>query len=121
VSHVCVDECHHPEGRNRGRLLPVPVVRRDLEHCPLRLAWASANVTEHTARSVVDETIMNAQRDRRDEREQRPAFCPYCHSKAVGTHAKVITASTFWHCQACGQGWTVAPQATGRRPFGSSF
>jgi ribosomal protein L37AE/L43A len=36
---------------------------------------------------------------------QRPAECPFCQSKAVGTLAKVITASTYWRCQACGEMW----------------
>jgi ribosomal protein L37AE/L43A len=36
---------------------------------------------------------------------QRPAACPFCESKAVGTLAKVITASTYWRCQACGEMW----------------
>ena len=46
--------------------------------------------------------------DRRKERELRPECCPFCRSKAVGTHAKVITTSTYWHCQACGEGWTIS-------------
>ena len=36
---------------------------------------------------------------------QRPEACPFCESKAVGTLAKVITASTYWRCQACGEMW----------------
>lgn len=36
---------------------------------------------------------------------QRPEACPFCASKAVGTLAKVITASTYWSCQACGEMW----------------
>lgn len=51
---------------------------------------------------------MMAPPDRRKERELRPECCPSCRSKAVGTHAKVITPTTFWHCQACGEGFTMA-------------
>ena len=36
---------------------------------------------------------------------QRPEACPFCQSKAVGTLAKVITDSTYWRCQACGEMW----------------
>jgi transposase-like protein len=36
---------------------------------------------------------------------QRPEVCPFCQSKAVGTLAKVITASTYWRCQSCGEMW----------------
>ena len=36
---------------------------------------------------------------------QRPEACPFCQSKAVGTLAKVITASTYWRCQSCGEMW----------------
>jgi transposase-like protein len=35
----------------------------------------------------------------------RPEACPFCQSKAVGTLAKVITASTYWRCQSCGEMW----------------
>ena len=35
----------------------------------------------------------------------RPDACPFCHSKAIGTLAKVITARTYWRCQACGEVW----------------
>lgn len=56
--------------------------------------------------------------DRRKERELRPEFCPFCRSKAVGTHAKVITPSTYWHCQACGEGWAISQLggSSSRRP-----
>ena len=36
---------------------------------------------------------------------QRPETCPFCQSKAVGTLAKEITASTYWRCQSCGEMW----------------
>jgi ribosomal protein L37AE/L43A len=36
---------------------------------------------------------------------QPPERCPFCESKAVGTLAKVITESTYWRCQACGEMW----------------
>jgi ribosomal protein L37AE/L43A len=40
-----------------------------------------------------------------DENVQRPDVCPFCRSKAVGTLAKVITISTYWRCQSCGEMW----------------
>jgi ribosomal protein L37AE/L43A len=39
---------------------------------------------------------------------RRPAACPFCQSKAVGTLAKEITAATYWRCQACGELWNTA-------------
>jgi len=45
------------------------------------------------------------------EPPQRPAACPSCGSKAVGTLAKVITIDTAWRCQACGEVWKVAKPA----------
>ena len=40
-----------------------------------------------------------------EETVQRPEVCPFCTSKAVGTLAKVITASTYWRCQSGGEMW----------------
>jgi ribosomal protein L37AE/L43A len=37
-----------------------------------------------------------------------PEACPFCHSKAVETVAKVITPSTYWRCQTCGEIWHPA-------------
>ncbi len=42
---------------------------------------------------------------------QRPEACPFCGSKAIGTLAKEVTSSTFWRCQACGEGW-IAREST---------
>jgi len=39
------------------------------------------------------------------ESVQPPEACPFCASKAVGTLAKVIDASTYFRCQACGEMW----------------
>jgi ribosomal protein L37AE/L43A len=43
-----------------------------------------------------------------EEQVRRPDHCPFCHSKAVGTHAKQVTAATYWYCQACSKMWNVA-------------
>jgi ribosomal protein L37AE/L43A len=43
----------------------------------------------------------------REEPVRRPDSCPFCQSGAVGTLAKVITASTYWRCQACGEVWNL--------------
>jgi hypothetical protein len=37
-------------------------------------------------------------------------------SKAVGTLAKVITASTYWRCQACGEMWNPERHERTTRP-----
>ena len=47
---------------------------------------------------------------------QRPEACPFCQSKAVGTLAKVITASTYWRCQACGEMWNPERHEKTTRP-----
>lgn len=49
------------------------------------------------------------------EPAQRPAACPACGSKAVGTLAKMITLDTAWRCQACGEVWKVAKRPTSSR------
>jgi hypothetical protein len=51
--------------------------------------------------------FMNRLSDR-EEPIRRPDSCPFCHSKAVGTLAKEVTAATYWRCQACGEVWNVA-------------
>ena len=54
---------------------------------------------------------------------QRPEACPFCESKAVGTLAKVITASTYWRCQSCGEMWNPQRLERGSAPLrrGSSW
>ena len=44
----------------------------------------------------------------RSDSEPRPAACPFCGSKGIGTLAKVITDRTYWRCQACGEVWNMA-------------
>ena len=45
---------------------------------------------------------------------QRPEACPFCQSKAVGTIAKVVTPSTYWRCQGCGEIWNPSRLDTAR-------
>ena len=47
----------------------------------------------------------------------RPDACPFCQSKAVGTLAKVITPSTYWRCQACGEIWNPARLESSRYAY----
>jgi ribosomal protein L37AE/L43A len=47
---------------------------------------------------------------------RRPEACPFCQSKAVGTIAKEITASTYWRCQGCGEIWNPARLVDMRQP-----
>ena len=37
----------------------------------------------------------------------RPSKCPECGSPRVTTTGKVVTASTYWRCEACGEIWNV--------------
>jgi predicted Zn finger-like uncharacterized protein len=53
-----------------------------------------------------------------DDPVKRPAECPECRSKSIGTLAKIITADTYWRCQACGTVWNemrCRPNAPRRR------
>lgn len=49
---------------------------------------------------------------------QKPDACPFCQSRAVGTLAKVITPSTYWRCQACGEIWNPTRLDDARRGHG---
>lgn len=42
----------------------------------------------------------------------RPAMCPFCKSKSIGTLAKVITVTSFWRCRQCEGTWTIASLAS---------
>lgn len=47
----------------------------------------------------------------------RPAACPFCGSKALGTLAKTITPRTHWRCARCGEGWSdISLAAASRLP-----
>jgi hypothetical protein len=52
-----------------------------------------------------------------EEPGQRPEACPFCQSRAVGTLAKVITPSTYFRCQACGEIWNPARLDTARHGY----
>jgi DNA-directed RNA polymerase subunit RPC12/RpoP len=52
------------------------------------------------------EYIRETRFDRGDNVGVRPANCPDCGSRAVGTLAKIITPDTYWRCAACGMVWT---------------
>lgn len=36
-----------------------------------------------------------------------PSQCPTCRSKDVTTTSKVVSASSYWRCNACGDVWNV--------------
>jgi len=38
----------------------------------------------------------------------RPAACPFCKGKIIGTLAKILTDSTLWRCRECDRTWTIA-------------
>ena len=46
----------------------------------------------------------------------KPATCPFCGSRGVGTLAKVISESTCWRCQGCGESFTSAQAAARNAP-----
>ena len=39
--------------------------------------------------------------------QPRPAKCPHCSSPEITTTSKVIDASTYWRCLACGEVWNL--------------
>jgi len=50
----------------------------------------------------------------------RPAQCPECGSKSLGTLAKVISVDTYWRCHSCGAVWNQTRQrAAGARRYGN--
>jgi transposase-like protein len=36
-----------------------------------------------------------------------PSHCPSCRSLEVRTTSKVITAESYWRCEACGEVWNA--------------
>jgi hypothetical protein len=42
-----------------------------------------------------------------EQPRDRPDRGPFCRSKAIGTLATVITTTSYWRCQACGELWNV--------------
>lgn len=36
-----------------------------------------------------------------------PSECPACGSPDVKTSSKVVTASSYWRCDGCGEVWNV--------------
>lgn len=36
-----------------------------------------------------------------------PSECPACGSSDVKTSSKVVTASSYWRCDGCGEVWNV--------------
>ena len=54
---------------------------------------------------------------------EAPTRCPSCGARDVVTTSKVVDASSYWRCGACGEVWNVARQReasryVGRRAFG---
>jgi transposase-like protein len=44
-----------------------------------------------------------------------PTHCPTCHSHDVKTASKVVNASSYWRCGACGEVWNVGRLRAGNR------
>ena len=44
-----------------------------------------------------------------------PTACPACRSSRLSTTSKVVTAYSYWRCDACGEVWNAGRLATGRR------
>lgn len=36
-----------------------------------------------------------------------PAYCPSCRSADVRTTSKVVSAASYWRCEACGEVWNA--------------
>jgi uncharacterized Zn finger protein len=49
------------------------------------------------------------------EPEPPPTKCPECSSPRVTTTNKVVTASTYWRCEACGEIWNAGRRLPSRR------
>ena len=51
-----------------------------------------------------------------------PKACPSCGSRDVVTTSKVVDASSYWRCGACGEVWNIGRQREANRysirPFG---
>jgi transposase-like protein len=66
---------------------------------------------------------MPTEQRRPEEPSHVPAKCPACNSRDVLTTSKVVDATAYWRCQACGEVWNVERQRAGtrygyNRPFG---
>lgn len=48
-----------------------------------------------------------------------PSHCPACRSPEVKTASKVVTAASYWRCEACGEVWNVARLNAATRNSGS--
>jgi transposase-like protein len=44
-----------------------------------------------------------------------PTYCPSCRSADVRTTSKVITAASYWRCEACGEVWNAGRRRDGGR------
>jgi transposase-like protein len=42
---------------------------------------------------------------RQGEGDMKPAKCPECASKKIGTLAAIVTRDTYWRCHECGTIW----------------
>jgi transposase-like protein len=49
-------------------------------------------------------------RPRSDHDASVPTECPACRSKDIKAADKVVDASTYWRCDACGEVWNVMRQ-----------
>jgi transposase-like protein len=45
-----------------------------------------------------------------DDEVSVPTECPSCHSKDIKAADKVVDASSYWRCGACGDVWNVMRQ-----------
>jgi len=52
-----------------------------------------------------------------DEAPLRPSQCPACASPKVTTTTKVVTADTYWRCEACGEIWNAGRRRAASRYF----
>jgi len=44
-----------------------------------------------------------------------PSHCPTCRSRNISTVSKVVTAASYWRCEACGDVWNVGRRNEGDR------
>jgi hypothetical protein len=73
------------------------------------LQWEASDMRPYDRQSASGDSTPSAA-------PAKPATCPFCGSRGVGTLAKVITESTCWRCQGCGESFTSAQAAARSAP-----
>ena len=103
------------------RFLPAPGRPVDGGSLPFCLdASSRADNRRDHSRDAVAVVTFERSRDLRGSRDDddalRPAQCPECRSKKIGTLAATITRDTYWRCHQCGIVWNEIRYRQLRQP-----